>query len=248
MFWRIADGLVRRFGYRLVGITDGPPKYPPDFGQREIEIIETVRSETLTSVERIVALVRAARYVSASGIPGAFVECGVWRGGSSMAALLAFLDAGDRVRPAVLFDTFAGMTPPTDIDVDYTGQPAAIRMHAEPNLRAEASLNVVRGNIERTGYPAALVRFVVGRVEDTIPQEAPDRIALLRLDTDWYESTRHELEHLFPRLSIGGVLIIDDYGYWQGSRRAVDEYLANHDTSLFLARIDKDAVMAVRWR
>ena len=84
------------------------------------------------------------------------------------------------------------------------------------------------------------IHFVEGKVEDTIPAHAPERIALLRLDTDWYESTRHELEHLYPRLSRGGVLIIDDYGHWQGARQAVDEYFGDAHAAL-LNRIDYTA-------
>lgn len=74
-------------------------------------------------------------------------------------------------------------------------------------------------------------------VEDTVPADAPDTISILRLDTDWYTSTRHELTHLYPRLSSGGVLIIDDYGYWQGSRTAVEEFLAETGARLLLTRI-----------
>ncbi len=89
-----------------------------------------------------------------------------------------------------------------------------------------------------TGYPAGQTHFVPGMVEETIPASAPEKIALLRLDTDWYESTRHELEHLFPRIVDGGVLIIDDYGHWAGARRAVDEYFRNQGIALLLNRLD----------
>jgi len=92
------------------------------------------------------------------------------------------------------------------------------------------------------------MHFIKGRVEETIPNAAPEQIALLRLDTDWYESTRHELIHLFPRLTHGGVLIIDDYGYWQGARKAVDEYIEENKLSILLARIDSTARMAVVMR
>jgi hypothetical protein len=71
-------------------------------------------------------------------------------------------------------------------------------------------------------------------VQDTIPAQAPERIAILRLDTDWYDSTRHELEHLYDRLESGGVLLIDDYGYWQGARQAVDEFLEARNTRMLL--------------
>jgi len=79
-------------------------------------------------------------------------------------------------------------------------------------------------------------------VEDTVPKEAPDQISILRLDTDWYESTRHELDHLYPRLSSGGVLLIDDYGYWQGSRQAVDEFIERTGARLLLQRMSSGRV------
>ena len=87
---------------------------------------------------------------------------------------------------------------------------------------------------------------MVGKVEQTIPAAAPPSIALLRLDTDWYESTRHELEYLFPRLAIGGVLIIDDYGWWAGARRAVDEYFGAHSAPILLNIIDDTGRVGVR--
>ncbi len=73
---------------------------------------------------------------------------------------------------------------------------------------------------------------------DTIPKNVPEKISILRLDTDWYESTKHELNNLFPRLVSGGILIIDDYGHFQGSKKAVDEYFEENKISSFLFRID----------
>jgi hypothetical protein len=96
------------------------------------------------------------------------------------------------------------------------------------------------------GYPEERIHFVPGRVEETLPQNAPKDIALLRLDTDWYASTKHELQHLYPRLVPGGVLIVDDYGYWQGARQAVDEYLSENGLALLLNRIDHTARIAVK--
>jgi O-methyltransferase len=104
----------------------------------------------------------------------------------------------------------------------------------------------VRQAVLSTGYDAARLHFVKGKVEDTLPAEAPPQICLLRLDTDWYESTRHELRHLYPRLARGGVLIIDDYGHWQGARQATDEYLAEQRIPLLLNRIDYGARIALK--
>ena len=90
------------------------------------------------------------------------------------------------------------------------------------------------------------VRLVKGKVEDTVPKNAPEKIALLRLDTDWYESTRRGLVHLFPRLVPGGVLIIDDYGHWQGARKAVDEYIAGNQVKILLNRVDYTGRIGVK--
>ena len=152
-------------------------------------------------------------------------------------------------RDLVLFDTFAGMPPPEDVDRDLTGTSAFARLASEPTtdpIWAVGPLDEVRANLLATGYPAERVRFVVGKVEDTLPREAPERIAILRLDTDWYASTRHELEHLYPRLAGGGVLIIDDYGHWEGARRAVDEFLERTAAPVLLNRIDYTGRIGVK--
>ncbi|MCB7129717.1 MAG: hypothetical protein J3T61_09300, partial [Candidatus Brocadiales bacterium] len=107
-----------------------------------------------------------------------------------------------------------------------------------------AELEEVKRNVFSTGYENFV--FVSGRVEDTIPGRVPDRIALLRLDTDWYESTRHELIHLYPRVTEGGVLIVDDYGHWRGCKQAVDEYFQENDIRTFLHRIDYTGRIAIK--
>ena len=109
-----------------------------------------------------------------------------------------------------------------------------------------APLDAVREAVLSSGYPSRKITFVKGRVEDTLPQAAPEKIAILRLDTDWYESTRHELETLYPRLVRGGVLILDDYGHWQGAKKAVDEYIEKNDLKLFLSRTDYTGRVAIK--
>jgi hypothetical protein len=209
--------------------------YPPDFSTADIGLCRAVSGKTMTSPERIVALAEAVRYLVANGIGGALVECGVWRGGSMMAAALTLLQCGDRARDLVLFDTFEGMSAPTSRDVDLRGRTADA---ATPEGSLAIQEREVADNLRSTGYPMERVRLVKGRVEDTLPAQAPTSIALLRLDTDWYESTRHELEHLYPRLSRGGVLVIDDYGDWEGARQAVDEFIARASPRPLLQRLD----------
>jgi len=107
-------------------------------------------------------------------------------------------------------------------------------------------LEEVQANLFSTGYPQGKINCVVGKVEDTIPGTMPAKIALLRLDTDWYASTRHELEHLFPLLQNNGVVIIDDYGHWLGARQAVDEYIAEQGLRILLNRIDYTGRIAIK--
>jgi hypothetical protein len=204
----------------------------------------------MTGSERISSLCHAARYVAKSEIPGDIVECGVWRGGSMMAAAMTFVMEQDLSRTLHLFDTFEGMTPPTEVDREVVSGKLASSLlekaHASADIWARAHLEEVRKNLVSTNYPADRMRFVVGRIEDTIPTEAPQKIAILRLDTDWYESTRHELIHLYPKLSLGGVLIVDDYGTWEGARKAVDEYVEENKARILLHRIDNAGRIAVK--
>jgi hypothetical protein len=213
----------------------------PGYYEPEVKrIVRTVRSRTMTAHEKLNALVMATWYVVEHGIPGDFVECGVWRGGSMQAVALALLERGVTDRELHLFDTFTGMTEPTEEDRAKDGTPAAELLASSPRdakIWAVASLEDVRAGMAETGYPAERVHYCVGKVEDTLPEHAPERIALLRLDTDWYESTRHELEHLYSRVSPGGVLIFDDYSTWQGARKAVDEFIARTGEPLLLVPI-----------
>jgi len=241
----IATPLRRLLGY----FGGGHDAHPPDCSDEQVRILEAVRPFTMTNDDRLLAVIGAVEYVVKHDIPGDIVECGVWRGGSMMAAAKTLLQRGSRERTLHLFDTFEGMPPAQDIDKTYRGESAAALLaqaDREDFIWAVAGIEDVRRNVDSTGYPKERIVYVKGNVEDTIPGSAPDTIAILRLDTDWYESTRHELTHLYPRLSRGGVLIIDDYGHWQGARRAVDEYLAGVGEPLLLNRIDYTGRIAVK--
>ncbi len=222
------------------------PKLPADMDEEAKDIIRAVRPFTMTSADKLYALILATRYVSQHSVPGDIVECGVWRGGSMQAAALTLLSCGDTSRDLYLFDTYDGMPPPSDADVRVADGSPAERLLATSSrgskVWAVASLDDVREAFASVPYPPERVHFVKGLVEDTVPAAAPDRISILRLDTDWYGSTRHELEQLYPRLSAGGVLLIDDYGYWQGSRRAVDEFIERTGARLLLQRMSSGRV------
>lgn len=211
------------------------------------------RSQTMTSIERGYALFKAVEHIAATAIPGAMAECGVWRGGSAMLMALSAQHFGINDRAIWLYDTFDGMTPPTEADRQaMTGRSAATILagnerDAENPFWGVAPRAVVEANLAATATPAHLLHLVEGDVLDTLPIHAPDTLALLRLDTDWYESTAHELATLYPRLSPGGVLIIDDYGYWSGARKAVDEYFDTLGAARpMLQRIDFTGRIAIK--
>jgi len=220
------------------------------FDETTIKIYEQVSPVTLTNIERVFALKNAIEYIIKNDIPGDIVECGVWRGGSMMAAALTLLNLGAK-RRLYLFDTFAGMTAPTSVDRDLFGKSAT--ESSEGSAPSDPSKDApplweVKANLRSTGYDENLITYVQGPVEETLPANAPATIAILRLDTDWYESTRHEMQHLYPRLSSGGVLIIDDYGHYEGARLAVDEFIAAGGLPLLLHRIDYTARICVKPR
>lgn len=240
---------VRGLLGRLVRLRD--PLDEADFTAAEWSIIRKVRPYTLTSHERIVSLLRSVDYLHEQGIGGDIVECGVYKGGSIMAAVLQLMLRGDTQRDIHLYDTFEGMAQPGDADVDLHDVPAMdtftqMRIDENSSNWARAGLTDVRNAVASTGYPIERFKFIKGRVEDTLPNILPDKIALLRLDTDWYESTHHELAHLYPRLVPGGILIIDDYGHYKGCEKAVDEFIAGLGYPLFLGRIDYTARIAVK--
>jgi hypothetical protein len=249
----IARFIEEKTGWRVVRSLETPGALP-EASERDYQTIRSVRAYTMTSVERQWALINAVRYAVQARIAGDIVECGVWRGGAAMAAALTLLGEGAGDRRLWLYDTFAGMTEPGPGDRRVSDGSAAAdewRRHRRAdgeNDWCRASLEDVRANMESTGYPAGHIRYVKGPIEMTLrdPTNVPDRIAVLRLDTDWYESTRIELEQLYPRLAPGGVLIIDDYGHWQGARKAVDDFFAANAAPILLNRIDETGRIGVK--
>ncbi len=243
--------VLRKFGFELLRCG---PEFPPDFGPDELEIIRAAQPFCMTSPERTYALCKATEYIVRHNIVGDIVECGVWRGGSMMAVALTLVRLGDQTRHFYLYDTFEGMPPPSNHDVTFRGQSAKEMLGKEDLNKSEAyqagvwayaSLEEARTNLHSTGYDQAKFHFIKGKVQDTIPDQAPSTISLLRMDTDWYDSTRHEMTHLFPRISPGGVIIVDDYGHWGGVKEAVDEYLQDTQSRLLLNRIDYAARIGV---
>ena len=223
----------------------------PDATEEQIETILAVQHQTMTSPERILALCQSIEYIVHNKIPGAIVECGVWRGGSMAAAARSLAQSGSDDRELWMYDTFEGMSEPTLRDVDFMGNGAAgLLDKQDPNeadsIWCRSPLEEVEAAMKATYYPQNKIKYIKGKVEQTLPQQRPEQIALLRLDTDWYESTRCELEYLFPLLAPGGVLIVDDYGHWNGCREAVDEYFLNYKIPMLLNRIDYTGRIGVK--
>ncbi len=222
----------------------------PDIDVETRNRIEECRPFTMTSPDRLLALIQAVEYIVDHNIEGDIVECGVWRGGSMMAVAKTLTAKGSFQRNLRLFDTFEGMPPAAAVDRDLRGNTASQLLSEEnpetSKVWAIAGLEEVVRNLTATAYPPSNIHYVKGKVEETIPANAPDSIAILRLDTDWYSSTKHELIHLFPRLVQGGVLIIDDYGHWEGARRAVDEYIREQSLKTLLCRIDYTGRIAIK--
>jgi len=227
---------------------------PVELSDQECEIIKSVLTNKLTMVspERLWTTVMACKYVLDRKIEGDFVECGVWRGGNAIAATEIFRLYGS-TKKVWLFDTFKGMTAPTDFDVSASdGKPGQVEYQAGQkdthNEWCYASLEDVRRNFELRGLTTNEV-FVAGDVCQTLdqpPPQIPSSIGVLRLDTDWYESTRKELEVLYPKLSIGGCLILDDHGHWSGAKKTTDEYFEKHENRPFLQYTDQTGRVAVK--
>ncbi|MBW2996326.1 TylF/MycF family methyltransferase [Candidatus Woesearchaeota archaeon] len=235
---QIIQSFVNIFGYKLV--SKGIPK---DIEKEFNRIYLACKKYTMTSMERIYSIYKSTEYIINSDIPGDFVECGVWKGGSAMAMALALKSMKKTNKKIYLYDTFEGMTEPSAKDKRIFDTTSAIdtwkkRKKREHSKWCFSSLDEVRKNMLSTGYPKENIVFIKGKVEDTIPKNIPNKIALLRLDTDWYESTYHELKHLFPLLSKKGVLIIDDYGHWEGVREAVNKYFKEKQIKMLLNRVD----------
>ncbi len=237
-----------RIGYNLVKINE----LPGDIIEEDfLKYYEKDKQFTMTSLFRMYALYHATKYVIENNIEGDIVECGVYKGGSSMLSADMLVEQNSFDKKLYLFDTYEGMCKPTDKDIYHGFQQKALkdwerRQTNTHNTWCYAPIDEVKANMLSTGYPEEKMVFVKGKVEDTIPGTIPEKISLLHLDTDWYESTYHELVHLFPLLSKNGVLIIDDYGYWQGCREAVDQYFEENNIKMLFNRIDYNGRMFVK--
>jgi hypothetical protein len=240
----VAKILVRNTGYNLVS---GDSVLEEEFK----EIYKLCKPYTMTSMERMYALYTSVNYIIDNDIKGDFIECGVYKGGSSM--MMAYILKKRAVinRKIFLYDTFEGMSMPSKVDTKTNGVSSQTMQKWKDNQAllnnnwCYSNIDEVTKNMKSTSLPKSQFELIKGKVEDTIPNNFHSRIALLRLDTDWYESTKHELEHLYPQLVNKGVIIIDDYGAWEGAKIAVDEYFGEKK-KILLNRIDYTGRIAIK--
>ena len=241
---QLIDRKARGLGLKISRISSSGKNLPAGVTQGDRLLIEQLRPYTMTSPERLWSLIEGVRFVIQENLVGDFVECGVWRGGSVMAMALQLNQLGVSNRNLWLYDPFTGMTEATDVDVESgTGKSASDLLRTADvgdgnNIWCVAGRTGVEANIANTGYPMDLVTFVEGDVSETLHWTTPSQVALLRLDTDWYESTKSCMEMLYPKLIPGGVCILDDYGHWAGARQAVDEYFNELGSRPFMHVID----------
>ncbi len=241
------DGAARQFVHRDII----PAKIAED--KAYADLLTKIGAYTMTIQSGAGAtynLFKSVKYIVQNRIRGDIVECGVWRGGSMMLMAYALQYFNDRTRSLYLYDTYNGMTEPDEIDIDYEGRNLRAIWQGAHQAGAKmgygGSVDSVRGNLRSTGYPPQRMNFIEGDVLETIPATLPEKISLLRLDTDFYKSTLHELTHLYPRVVSGGVIYIDDYGWCKGARQATDEYFSAIDFQPFLARIDETVRIIIK--
>lgn len=241
MIKQTIQNLLEKKGYSIIK-TSGKEKYR-DMEEQFMRYYNQCKTYTRTSIERMYSIYKSVEFITEHDIEGDLVECGTWRGGSAMMMALSLKGFNSLKKNIYLYDTFEGMSAPTDKDVTFDGEAASVLLEAsqddkENSVWCASSVEEVRHNLLNTGYPSEKFQFIKGKVEDTIPVQAPEKISLLRLDTDWYESTYHELKYLYPLLVKNGVLIIDDYGHWKGAREATDNYFHESREIILLNRID----------
>jgi hypothetical protein len=208
--------------------------YLPIETHKEIKKFIIISSKfSMTGHLRMFLLSQAVLNAKNNNLEGDFVECGVWRGGNIL--LYKLLNDFYNLNKSIFaYDTFEGMTSPEDIDINFKGNYAYKLLQEnkksenQKNTHCIAKIDTVKKNILRYSNLENII-FITGPVEKTLLLEKnlPKKISVLRLDTDWYASTKVELEILYPRLVHGGVLIIDDYGHWKGSQKATDEFFVN---------------------
>jgi len=241
MFKKIIKKIAAYAGYKFIKKIDHELENTSKFNK---ELIKNFSKYTMTSDMKIFSLFKAFEYINKFNIEGDFVECGVYMGGNIM-ILKKLLEHNNLRRNIYAYDTFEGMTSPTSYDIKIDGTVAS-KKFLKKDSWCSCSLEKVKKNFTEMNLDLNNIKFVKGKVENTlkISDNLPKKISILRLDTDFYESTKIELEYLYPLVVDGGILIIDDYGSWLGSKKATDEYFSKKRN--FMHFIDHSARMIIK--
>lgn len=239
MIKKIIKKIANFAGYVFIKKIDSELENTTNFNK---DIIKKFSKYTMTSNVKIFSLIKVFEYVNKFKIAGDFAECGVYTGGNIM-ILKKLIEKNKLDVKIYAYDTFEGMTAPTSYDVKIDGTIAKKKFKKN---WASCSLDKLKQNFKEVKLSIKNIRFIKGKVEDTlkIKKNLPKKLSILRLDTDFYESTKSELQKLYPLLVKGGVLIIDDYGSWLGSKKATDEYFSNK--KIFMHYIDHSARMIIK--
>ena len=205
-------------------------------------ILNISRKFSMISNDRILSNISCVEYVIENNIDGDIVEIGVWKGGSILSMILTLEKLSSFNRNIHLYDTFSGMTEPSDVDINFKNIPANEFLKLRIDLEnCKSTLDEVVNNIlNNSSYPKDLIKYHVGDIVKT--DFIPEKISILRLDTDWYESTKFELNNFYDKVTSGGIIIVDDYGFWKGSKKAVDEFLIDKP-EIKIIPIDNEGIM-----
>jgi len=247
---KLLNKAAAKFEYKIVrNVVEPGPDMLAD--KLFMEVYQFCKPFTMTSPERLFSLYQSVRYVVQNQVPGDFVECGVWKGGSSMMIAKVLQSLGVTNRNIWMYDTYEGMTEPTKEDKDFKGEDAVQLLSSAEKSDSNSvwcysALEEVQSNMQKTSYPTESIKYIKGKVEETIPDAIPGSIALLRLDTDWYASTYHEMIHLYPLLQVKGVLIIDDFGHWEGAKKAILQYFGENNLFPLINRIDETGRLVLK--
>ena len=223
---------LNKFGYEIVNKNQTIVELSND----DKNLINLVNKYSMTPKIRIYNLLQSLRHLKHKNVKGDYVECGVWKGGN-LILFKKFLENEkviEEVKSIYGFDTFEGMTEPDENDFQITNKIKAKDLfktdtNKSSHLWGICKIDDVKNNLSKNLKDIDNINLIKGPVEQTlsIKENIPDCISLLRLDTDFYISTKKELEVLYERVSPGGIIIIDDYGHWAGSKKAVDEFFKN---------------------
>ena len=209
------------------------------------ELYEKIKDYTMCTIERFDNFCNAIE--TTRNLEGTIVECGVWKGGMICGASRFALNNNIN-RNFYAFDSFIGFPEPTDKDIVAYTNKSALELENWGMKRAPVqleSLNSLLECMELLNIPTHIITPVKGWFKDTVPFFT-DNIVILRLDGDWYESTKVCLENLYDKVVSGGIIILDDYGYWKGCKEATDEFLRERKVDVILNRTDYTEVWFIK--